>query len=82
MLYQQLKQQLQDNRQSGASELAIETLSHLHEFLQQTDTKTAAELANIVVELSQIRPSMHAVTNALKRWLAPCTSMASFVYII
>lgn len=70
MLYQQLKQQLQDNRQSGASELAIETLSHLHEFLQQTDTKTAAELANIVVELSQIRPSMHAVTNALKRWLA------------
>jgi len=69
MQYQQLKQQLRHNNQSGASELAIETLSHLHELLQQTDTYSAAELESIVKELSWIRPSMHALANALKRWL-------------
>jgi len=69
MQYQQLKQQLQHDHQSGASEMAIKTLSQLHDFLQQADTRSAAELAVIVSELSQIRPSMHALSNALKRWL-------------
>lgn len=69
MRYQQIKQLLQNNRQSGASELAIETLSQLHDFLQQADTQSAEELAIIVAELGRIRPSMHALENALKRWL-------------
>ncbi len=68
MLYQRLKQQLQNNRQSGASELAIETLSNLHDFLYQTDTQSLEGLSAIVIELSRIRPSMHSLANALQRW--------------
>lgn len=69
MHYQQLKQKLQNNRQSGASELAVETISDLYAFLQHTDTQSAEQLATIVTELSRIRPSMHALANALTRWL-------------
>lgn len=74
MHYQQLKLKLQNNRQSGASELAVETVSDLYEFLQHTDTQSTQQLTTIVTELSRIRPSMHALANALRRWLNRVTT--------
>lgn len=66
--YQKLLNTLQNNRQSGATELALITLSRLKDCLYDIPAQTADEIEMIVEDLSHARPSMMPLCNALRRW--------------
>jgi len=66
--YEKVLAALQNNRQSGATELALITLAGLKDCLQSQPEQSLAELQRICTELSQARPSMVVLANALNRW--------------
>jgi translation initiation factor 2B subunit (eIF-2B alpha/beta/delta family) len=66
--YQKLLNILQNNRQSGATELALITLSRLKDCLYGIPQQSSDELELIVEDLSHARPSMMPLANALRRW--------------
>lgn len=76
--YQKLLSTLQNNRQSGATELALVTLSRLKDCLHDTPEQTTDEIDLIVEDLSHARPSMMPLTNALRRWKKKLDSEPSY----
>lgn len=66
--YQKLLNTLHSNRQSGATELALITLSRLKDSLYDMPEQTADDIEMIVEDLSHSRPSMMPLANALRRW--------------
>jgi translation initiation factor 2B subunit (eIF-2B alpha/beta/delta family) len=66
--YQKLLNTLQNNHQSGATELALITLSRLKDCLYDIPDQTPDEIEMIVEDLSHARPSMMPLANALRRW--------------
>lgn len=66
--YQQLLTSLQNNRTSGATELALTTLSRLKDCLSDIADQSPEQIKMIVAELSQARASMVPLANALHRW--------------
>lgn len=66
--YQKLLASLENNHQSGATELALLTLSHLKDCLYDIPEQTAEQIDMIVEDLSHARPSMMPLANALRRW--------------
>ncbi|MEX1201356.1 MAG: hypothetical protein WEB02_11255 [Methylophaga sp.] len=67
--YQELLTSLQNNRTSGATELALITLSRLKDCLSDTTDQSPEQIEIIVEELSYARASMVPLGNALHRWL-------------
>lgn len=59
---------LKNNRESGATSLALLTLSALNDYLAEMPVQSADKIDSLCVELTAARPSMIALGNALKRW--------------
>lgn len=76
--YQKLLNILQNNRQSGATELALITLSRLKDCLYDIPQQTPDEIEMIVEDLSHARPSMMPLANALRRWKKKLDSEQSY----
>ncbi|MEX0615716.1 MAG: hypothetical protein WD177_07390 [Methylophaga sp.] len=66
--YQALLTSLQNNRTSGATELALITLSRLKDCLSDLSDQSPEQIEMIVEELSHARASMVPLGNALHRW--------------
>lgn len=66
--YQELLTSLQNNRTSGATELALITLSRLKDCLSGIADQSPEQIKMIVEELSYARASMVPLGNALHRW--------------
>lgn len=66
--FKELVTSLENDQQSGALELATQTLQDLHSYLTQTGPFSQQELQTMSAELAAARPSMHALENALSRW--------------
>lgn len=66
--YQELLTSLQNNRTSGATELALITLSRLKDCLSDIADQSPEQIKMIVEELSYARASMVPLGNALHRW--------------
>lgn len=66
--YQELLTALQNNRTSGATELALTTLSRLKDCLADMADQSPEQIKKIVAELSHARASMVPLGNALHRW--------------
>lgn len=66
---QKLLVALKNNRQSGATELALITFSSLNDCLDNMPEQSLSALQDLVNQLSQVRPSMVVLKNALGRWL-------------
>jgi translation initiation factor 2B subunit (eIF-2B alpha/beta/delta family) len=76
--YQKLLNILQTNRQSGATELALITLSRLKDCLYDIPQQSPDEIEMIVEDLSHARPSMMPLANALRRWKKKLDSEPSY----
>lgn len=76
--YQKLLNILQNNRQSGATELALITLSRLKDCLYDIPQQSPDEIEMIVEDLSHARPSMMPLANALRRWKKKLDSEQSY----
>lgn len=66
--YQKLLTSLQNNRTSGATELALLTLSRLKDCLYDIPDQSPEQIEMIVEDLSHARASMVPLGNALHRW--------------
>ena len=70
---ERLVQQIRDDREHGASELARLCLSGLAEYARTADIQDAAEfkenLLALAHRLQQSRPTMAPITNLIDRWL-------------
>lgn len=66
--YQKLLTSLQNNRTSGATELALITLSRLKDCLHDIAEQSPEQIEMIVEDLTHARPSMVPLGNALHRW--------------
>jgi ribose 1,5-bisphosphate isomerase len=70
---ERLVQQIRDDREHGASELARLCLSGLAEYARTADTRDSRDLRNRLFELAhrlqQSRPTMTPITNLIDRWL-------------
>lgn len=66
--FNQLLESLQNNRQSGATELALITLSAFKNHLETLPAQSLIELDTFINQLSQARPSMVVLANSLQRW--------------
>lgn len=70
---QRLVQQIRDDREHGASELARLCLSGLAEYARTADIREAtdlkASLFGLAQRLQQSRPAMAPITNLIDRWL-------------
>ncbi len=64
----QLVRRLRDDHQSGATQLALNTLFGLREFLEQQADVAADEILELASTLRVTRPSMVPLNNALLRW--------------
>jgi translation initiation factor 2B subunit (eIF-2B alpha/beta/delta family) len=70
---ERLVQQIRDDREHGASELARQCLSGLAEYARTANIQDARDLKNRLLELAQrlqqSRPTMAPITNLINRWL-------------
>lgn len=59
---------LKNNRESGATSLALVTLSALKDYLDEQPVHSAEKIRTLCDDLTAARPSMIALGNALQRW--------------
>lgn len=59
---------LKHNRESGATSLALLTLSALKDYLDEMPLQSAEKIDSLCRELTAVRPSMIPLGNALQRW--------------
>lgn len=59
---------LKNNRESGATSLALVTLSALRDYLDGQPLHSAEKIKTLCYDLTAARPSMIALGNALQRW--------------
>ncbi len=59
---------LKNNRESGATSLALVTLSALEDYLDEQPVHSAEKIRTLCDDLTAARPSMIALGNALQRW--------------
>ncbi len=62
--------QLEQDQSSGASQLTLEALQGLDDFLAHEDNPTVDLLNELADTLADARPSMVPLGNAIRRWLA------------
>lgn len=67
--FDRLQQQLEADRESGASSLAQATLSALHDLLHAMPSVERHALDDMAARLARTRPIMVPLGNALRRWL-------------
>lgn len=67
--YQKLVSSLINNHKDGATQLALNTLMALQDYLLTEPELTPEQLESMATELSEARPSMIPLGNALRRWL-------------
>ena len=66
--YRNLLTSLKNNHESGATELALQTLTDLQHFLESKTSLSQERLEELVTELQAARPSMVTLANVLERW--------------
>lgn len=66
--FAELLSSLKNNRESGATELALTTLSGLRDCLDEMPQQSADKLDKLCSEFRDARPSMVVLGNALQRW--------------
>lgn len=67
--YQKLVSSLINNHKDGATQLALHTLMALQDYLLTEPELMPEQLESMATELSEARPSMIPLGNALRRWL-------------
>jgi translation initiation factor 2B subunit (eIF-2B alpha/beta/delta family) len=66
--FDDLLAELKNNRESGATSLALLTLSALKDYLDAMPVQSAEKIETLCQALTTARPSMIALGNALQRW--------------
>jgi len=66
--FDDLLNDLKNNRESGATSLALLTLSALKDYLEDMPVQSAEKIEDLCQTLTAARPSMIALGNALQRW--------------